>query len=143
MCSAKNKHHVGAGGMRLEIRVQPSSLDPASHACTRDEDRAMPEAGPYSATVGCAPLGLAGGIGVEERRLGSCHADRCPSDRRPNGEEQLAQHQRAAGGGRQGGDALWRVPVVPGACSACSSSSCKALETDDRCTSSALAYWPG
>jgi hypothetical protein len=58
----------------------------------------MPEAGPYSATVGCAPLGLAGGIGVGERRLGSCHADGCPSDRRPNGEERLAQHQRAAGG---------------------------------------------
>ena len=56
----------------------------------------MPEAGPYSATVDCAPLGLAGGIGVGELRLGSCHADGCPSDRRSNGEEQLAT-QNASG----------------------------------------------
>jgi hypothetical protein len=59
----------------------------------------MPEAGPYSATVGCAPLGLAGGIGVGERRLGSCHAHGCTSDCRSNGDEQLAQRQRGAGGG--------------------------------------------
>jgi hypothetical protein len=67
-----------------------ASIPQRLHA-TRDEDRAMPEAGPYPATVGCAPLGLAGGIGVGERRLGSCHADGCPSHRRSNGEEQLPQ----------------------------------------------------
>ena len=29
-------------GMQLEIRSRHSSLDPASHACTRSENRAMP-----------------------------------------------------------------------------------------------------
>jgi hypothetical protein len=66
----------------------------------------MPEAGPYSAAVGCASLGLlAGGIGLGQRRLGSCHAHGCTRDCRSNGDEQLSQRQRAAR--RRGDTGRW------------------------------------
>ena len=132
-------------GMQLEIRSSiRASIPPGMHALVRSENRAMPGGEAVLCDCGLRPPQACRGdrdrgaqtSELPRRRVQQATAGKTVRSGQPNAGGQ-------AGGGQRSDKTLRHVLVAPGAGSVCSSSSCKALETDDRSASSALAYTPG